>query len=101
MKIKLKDPNLFKSIKGFLTSYLPVVKKKSPHTISAYQYALNLYFQFLSGKYRLELKDVRTSDFNQEKIVGFLEWLKVVRKNEATTINQRLSHIRGFCKYLM
>ena len=101
MKVKLKDPNLFKSIKSFLTSYLPVVKKKSPHTISAYQYALNLYFQFLAENYHLELKDIRISDFNQEKIVGFLEWLKAVRKNEVTTINQRLFHIRGFCKYLM
>jgi len=101
MKVKLKDPKLFKSIKSFLTSYLPVIKKKSLHTISAYQYALNLYFQFLDENDHIELKDIRISDFNQEKIVGFLEWLKAVRKNEVTTINQRLSHIRSFCKYLM
>lgn len=101
MNSKLKSPELFKSIKSFLTSYLPVVKKKSSHTISAYQYALNLYFQFLSERHHLKLKDIRTNDFSQEKVVEFREWLKEARKNEATTINQRISHIRGFCRYLM
>lgn len=100
MKAKLNDPGLFKSIRSFLTAYLPVVKKHSPHTVRAYQDALNLYFSFLDEQYHLKLKDIRTDDFNQEKIVDFLEWLKMTRKNEAPTINQRLSHIRGFCKYL-
>ena len=29
-----------------------------------------------------------------------MEWLKSERRNVATTINQRLSDLRGFCKYL-
>ncbi len=100
MKNKLKDPELYKTIKNFLTSYLPIVKKKSPHTVSSYQDALNLYLRFITEEYHIRLRNVATTDFCQEKIVAFLEWLKKVRKNEATTINQRLSHIKGFCKYL-
>lgn len=100
LKNKLKDPELYKAIKSFLTSYLPIVKKKSPHTVSAYQDALNLYLRFITEEYQIRLQNVATADFCQEKIVAFLEWLKNVRKNEATTINQRLSHIKGFCKYL-
>lgn len=100
MKAKLKDPELFRQIKTFLTSYLPVIKKKSPHTINAYRDAVNLYFLFLNQYYKKELKDTCINDFNQNTIVEFLAWLQAERKNEATTINQRLSHIRGFCKYL-
>lgn len=100
MKHKLKDPELFKAIKNFLTSYLPVVKRKSSHTISAYKDAINMYFRFLYKTFEISLKDVSTKDLSQAKIVSFLEWLKNTRKNESTTINQRLSHIKGFCKYL-
>ena len=100
MKNRLNDPELFKAIKIFLTSYLPVVKKKSPHTVSAYKDAINMYFCFLNKSFSISLNDVSTNDLSQAKIVSFLEWLKNTRKNEATTINQRLSHIKGFCKYL-
>jgi site-specific recombinase XerD len=100
MKNKLKDPELFKAIKIFLTSYLPVVKRKSPHTITAYKDAINMYFHFLNKTFGIGLKDVSTKDLSQAKIVSFLEWLENTRNNEATTINQRLSHIKGFCRYL-
>jgi site-specific recombinase XerD len=91
MKNKLKDPELFKAIKIFLTSYLPVVKRKSPHTITAYKDAINMYFRFLNKTFGVRLKDVSTKDLSQAKIVSFLEWLKNTRNNEATTINQRQS----------
>lgn len=100
MKNRLKDPELFKAIKVFLTSYLPIVKKKSPHTISAYKDALNMYFSFLYNSFSIGLKDVSTQELSQVKIVAFMDWLKNTRGNKATTINQRLSHIKGFCKYL-
>lgn len=100
MKNRLNDPELFKAIKIFLTSYLPVVKKKSPHTVNAYKDAINMYFRFLNKSFSISLNDVSTNDLSQTKVISFLEWLKNTRKNEATTINQRLSHIKGFCKYL-
>ena len=43
---------------------------------------------------------MQASDFSQKNIVGFMAWLKSERKNVATTINHRLSDLRGFCKYL-
>lgn len=33
MKNKIQDPELFKAIKVFLTSYLPHIKKCSKHTV--------------------------------------------------------------------
>lgn len=40
---KIKDPILFQGIKKFLTTDMPIVRKKSVHTIEAYRYTLNLF----------------------------------------------------------
>lgn len=99
MNKKLADPELFRRVKEYITVYAPVVRRKSGNTVKAYKDSLNLYFDFL-----LELKplhDVSRNDFNSEMILAFLEWLSEVRHNESTTVNQRLSHIRSFCSYIM
>lgn len=98
--LKIRDPGLYRLMKIFLTAYLPDTKQKSPHTIQAYRDALNLYMSFLDGTKSIKLKDVCISDFNQENISAFLKWLHEERGNENTTINQRLSHIKGFCRYI-
>jgi len=100
MRTKLKDPELFSHIKTFITSYLPVVRKRSSHTVTAYRDALNLYFDFLSQSRGIMLQSVTTENFTQESILSFMDWLQEKRGNKASTINQRLSHIRGFCQYL-
>ena len=98
--MKIKDPELLRRIKAFLVSYLPDTRQKSIHTVQAYKDALNLFVLFLSEEKKISLKDISVTDFNQDNIVDFLHWLKENRKNESTTINQRLSHIKGFCRYI-
>ena len=100
MKNKIQDPELFKVIKVFLTSYLPHIKKCSRHTVEAYKYALNIFFEYLSVVNGIPLTRTKAADFSQQNIVGFMEWLLNSRNNIATTANQRLTHLRGFCKYL-
>lgn len=39
------------------------------------------------------------ADFNRDDIVAFLRWLRSERGNTAATANQRLSHVKGFCRY--
>lgn len=98
--LKIKDPELYRLIKNFLITYLPDTRQKSKHTIQAYRDALNLYMLFLEEEKYIKFKDVSVSDFNQENISSFLRWLHDKRGNESTTINQRLSHIKGFCRYI-
>lgn len=98
--MKIKDPELYRLMKSFLTIYLPDTKQKSTHTVLAYRDALNLYMDFLDSVKSIKLKNVCISDFNQENISAFLRWLHEERGNESTTINQRLSHIKGFCRYV-
>lgn len=47
------------------------------------------------------MADISVADFNQQDIIGFLGWLEKEKGNLPTTLNQRLAHIKGFCKYLM
>lgn len=97
--MKIKDPELYRLMKNFLTAYLPETRQKSMHTIQAYRDALNLYMEFLDKAKGIDLKNACMMDFKQENISAFLKWLHDERGNESTTVNQRLSHIKGFCRY--
>jgi site-specific recombinase XerD len=99
--MKIKDPDLFRIFKEFLRTYLSKVRRKSSNTIASYRYAINLYLEYLQEKHKKSLKDVTVGDFNQAEIIGFLDWLENSRGNAVTTVNQRLSHIRSFCHYLV
>lgn len=99
--MKIKDPVLYKKIKDFLTAYLPVLRAKSPNTVIAYRITLNLYLAFLQECGNKALADIVKDDFNQENILSFLKWLESERHNCISSCNQRLVHLRQFCKYLM
>lgn len=97
---KFKDPGLFVHIKTYLTAYLPVTRRKSMNTVEAARYGLNLYIDYLCIANGIEINDISTADFNAGCISSFMKWLQDERKNEVTSVNQRLSQIRSFCKYL-
>ena len=95
--MKIKDPALFKTMKEFLTHYLPEVRRKSPNTILSYKAAINLFLKFLSEEYNKKLAKITASDFNADHIQKFMDWLRGERKNVSTTVNLRMTHIRQFC----
>lgn len=97
---KFKDPELFAHIKKYLTVYLPLTRRKSVNTVEAARYGLNLYIDYLCSAKGTEMNNISSADFNAERISGFMGWLQDERNNEVTSINQRLSQIRSFCKYL-
>ena len=98
---KIKDPALFEKIRKFLTEDMPVLRKKSPNTVEAYRYTLNIYLVFLCKKHSKSLYNVTVKDFSQKNILFFLDWLIEERGNKASTANLRLRHIKRFCRFLM
>lgn len=100
MRIKAKDPRLISFMGEFMRIYLPGVKNRDDDTIDSYRYSINLFLTYLESEHKLTVLTMQSSDFSQKNIVGFMTWLKSERKNVATTINHRLSDLRGFCKYL-
>ncbi len=98
---KIKDPALFERIKKFLTEYMPVVRKKSSNTVSAYCGTLNIYLEFLQKVHTKSLGDITSKYFNQKNILSFMEWLVDERGNKVSTANLRLKHMKRFCRFLM
>ncbi len=99
--MKIKDPTLFKKINTFFTEYLPIVRRESPNTITAYLYTVNIYLEFLQDVYQRKLWEVTLADFTQKNLLTFMDWLQTKRKNRTSTVNLRLVHMRKFCRFLM
>jgi len=97
---KIKDPELFSMMRIFLEEYLPIIKKKSSHTIQSYRDSLRLFTDCMKMSHGIEMSRLCRSDFNKANIVDFLVWLQKERGNKESTINQRLTAMRGFCRYL-
>lgn len=98
---KLDDPKFIGCLRDFLTTYLPVIRKRSENTVNAYRDAIRLYLRWIQEDKKKKLTSVSADDFSQEKVSSFLTWLSKTRGNTATTLNQRLSHIKSFCRYLI
>ena len=98
---KIKNPAIYRAIKAFLTEYLPVIRQKSQNTIDSYKDTINLFLLFLQANYKLRLSDITVDYFSSANIVLFMDWLASQRGNSVTTVNQRMTGIRQFCKYLV
>ena len=100
MRIKVKDPQLISLMGEFMRVYLPCVRNRDEDTVASYKYSINLFMAYLKAENGVTAMTMQSSDFNQKNIVGFMSWLKSARNNVASTINHRLSDVRGFCRYL-
>ena len=87
----LKD--LPKEFNDYL-EYLKYQKNYSDYTIKNYSHDIIEYFEWLNRE-NLSFKEVEYSD-----IRFFLMYLKEERKDNNTSINRKLSSLRGFYKYL-
>lgn len=97
--MKIKDATFFKTIRDFLTVYLPKQKSASPNTIKSYRETLNLLLKFLEEEKKIPLHKASFSNLEHESIEGFLDWLENARKCGVSTRNQRLMAIKSFFKY--
>jgi len=97
---KVKDPQLFDTIRTFLQIYLPEIRVRSSNTIKSYRDSLNLFFRFMVIRKGIPLYQVTAEHFSPERILEFLNWLIDERDCSANTRNQRLSCMKTFYRYL-
>jgi site-specific recombinase XerD len=91
--------DFYKTIRKFLTEFLPQQKGCSPNTIQSYKTTLNLLIVFLQEKKHLKLTQVDFSVFSRQLLMEFLDWLEKERACSAVSRNQRLAALRSFFKY--
>jgi len=92
------DPTLFSLVHDFFKVYLPKQRACSPHTIRAYQTALNSLFDFVKAEKKVALYNITFEMLDNGMISRFLDDLE---KNGCgiTTRNHRLNCIRAFYSY--
>lgn len=89
----------FKTIRNFLTVFLPKQKCYSPNTIRSYKNALNLLVEFLRIEKKYSVYEINFQLIDRALICEFLDWLQERRQCGVTTRNQRLNALKSFFRY--
>jgi len=83
----------------YFNSYLPLIKGLSINTITSYQYAFQLLFEYLYSVKDLPPEKVTFRTLSGGVVEEYLLWLESNRGCSARTRNQRLAAISSFAKF--
>jgi site-specific recombinase XerD len=91
--------SLFTMVRKYMTHYLPMERKYSPHTVRAYQKSLDLLFDYVKVQKNVPLFKVTFEMIDRDMLSAFLDFLENERGCSPTTRNHRLHSIRSFFAY--
>ena len=98
--IKKSKKDIVSEIFNFIAAWLEqAARSRSPHTVEAYKYAMDLYIRFLEESLHMEASGFSWKSFSRENIEKWMGWL-TRRGNKPQTVNLRLSHLREFLRYM-
>ena len=89
----------YRTVRDFLSVYLPKQRGASPNTVKSYRETLNLLVEYIRDTEDKALEAVSFQCLSVESISAFLQWLETERNCGITTRNQRMSAIKSFLKY--
>jgi site-specific recombinase XerD len=95
----MKTNELTHILSDFLYHYLPDVKGVSKNTITSYQYAFQLLFEFMNEVKGISPEKVTFSNLTKGTVTEYLTWLESARGCSAVTRNHRRTAIASFAKY--
>jgi len=95
----MKTNSLLISLADYFDTYLPDVKGYSDNTITSYQYAFQLLFDFMDEEKGLPPEKVTFDSLSNEALLEYLSWLEIKRGCSPATRNLRRSAISSFAKY--
>ena len=99
--MKKKPVSLIQLLSDFFLIYLPTIRGVSPNTITSYQYAFQLLFEFMSEVEDVPPEKVTFKTLTDGAVTRFLNWLETSRGCSVRTRNQRRAAIVSFAKYAM
>ena len=97
--MKIADEMLLKTIRDFLTVYLPKQRCLSENTIKSYKFTLNLFTDYLEAEKSTPFSKLTCEHFNYQTVTDFLDWVQAARKCGTSTRNQRFMALKSFAKY--
>ncbi len=89
----------FRTIRDYLTLYLPKQKCCSEHTIKSYREVLNCFVTFLNEEKGINMSAISFTIVDYAMVMEFIDYLQTLRNYSASTRNHRLIVIRSFFKY--
>lgn len=95
----MKNNSLLASLSEYFGSYLPDVRGLSGNSITSYQYAFQLLFDFFYEKKGLVPEKVTFKSLSVENLLSYLTWLESERGCSPTTRNLRRTAISSFAKF--
>jgi integrase/recombinase XerD len=101
MMNKNTSTEFFEYVRKYLTEFMPRHRNLSENTVQANRDSLNLLLDYCIKQLGIPLIKIRIGTFLDISLIkSFLDWLEEERRCGNTTINQRLSCIRGLFKYI-
>lgn len=88
------------AIARFLNEYAPFHLTQSEETLKSYEDTLKIYINYLETERKITCADLSWTCFEAEIIEDWMKWLEKTRGNCHSTINDRLSSLRTFLKYV-
>lgn len=75
-------------------------KRMSGQTVNSYRDSFKIYFEFLLTQHKIPASQAEIKHLDRNYIAEFLGYLERERHNKAVTINNRLSAIHSFLRYV-
>jgi site-specific recombinase XerD len=95
----MKTNAFLSALSEYFVSYLPDTKGLSNNTITSYQYAFQLLFEFMDSVKGVPPEKTMFTAFDSDTVSEFLLWLEKERGCSAATRNLRRAAISAFAKF--
>ena len=98
--MKTDSKNFHVLLQKFFLKWLMTQKNVSPETVKSYRDSFRLFIKYLDTAHKIKPSSITINCLEAVYILGFLEYLGKERKSQAKTINNRLSAILSFLRFL-
>jgi len=92
--------DILQEIARYFRVYLPKEREVSAHTQASYNDCVRAYLPFLAETHKIDVEALQREHFTGQSVVSFIQHLREIRRNGASTCNQRLSALRSLFHYL-
>ena len=97
----LNEPTCQSLLQNFFLKRLIQQRNVSQNTVSSYRDTFRLFFEFIRSRHQIAPSDITIEQMSLEYIEEFCDYLTEERLCSSSTVNNRLSAIKSFLKYVI